>query len=1226
MNNLQSSAFVAKTTQLLSSVAHLRLLLVMLLTLTVSAEVWGQTTATLTLSSSKKFGTTSGSTLTDDKNNTWTCTGSTIQNTYNTTYKGQQFGTSKNAGNYTFTCTIAGATISSVKITAAAGSTSAKYSISVGGSSKYSGNLSKTSTTYGGTNATGSGEISISLQGSGTGAAVYLGSITVIYTTASATKHTVTFDAGSNGTCNTTSLTEVSAGAGVTLPDVTPNSGYRFLGWATTSSATTSNAGTAGETYNPTKNITLYAVYKQQCTITWLVDGNAAEGSPTTKVDKGGKVTTLPTTPTLDCSGKTFVGWSNQEVTDGNKPSVLFTDAASSPAINANITFYAVFAKKETTPESSISTPYKFEITSNNFNTTSYAANNNEKTTKATATDGSNATLDVKWTSNQVMKGTGDNSGAMQWQKNAGYIYNSTNLGTINSVTVTSTAGTFTTYYGTTSQPSSGNSGNGKGYFKTSIGGATGYASKIVIAFTLTTSTDPTTEISDYTTQCITETVLFVDPKKLDFGDVSVGQQKQMTFTLTGQNITNATTLSISGDSQGFSVSPFGINDTGNFEKEIIVTYAPTATGDHSQSILIKSSGADDVTVTLSGTGKAQTANYTIKHYQQNLDGTYPSTPTNTETKSGEVGTEVTPTVKTYPGFTAPSTKTVTIKSDGSTEVDYQYTRNSYTLTWNLDGGTIVTAGTTAGLVKYGASLTAPTVTKEEYNFKNWNPTVPSTMPASDATYTAQWTPVYTITWMLNGQVYHTQSAVEGTILEIPSAPNAATYTCNDKVFVGWTENPIAGNTNTKPTDLFTSKSSTLTTNATYYAVFADVEDVASTDYEKITDASDLTDGKYVIAYGYNTTTPSIILEATTINATTLVATSSSPSSNKYQNPAAKNIWTIKKDGTSYTLYNEATKKYIQATTTPALLLSDANPTNFVIESSDSYWKIKISDYTSYQLVGYTNSSGNYFQTKSGVSASYKIQLYKNTSTQRFFNYSTNCIMTYVISFDLKGHGLDQKPEEQIVEENGTVTEPSPAPKAEGYDFGGWFTDSECTSPYDFSSPVTASFTLYAKWTAIEYTITYDNLNGGNNDANPKTYTIESETITLKNLDDTNTHHFVGWYDEDDNLVTKIPQGSTGDITLYAKWVEIFTVKWYANGKELTNGELGSASRIVYEGEHISNLPPSVNLNNYCGDFVGWTDAEMDVNNVAKPNNLYTQASEFPNATGNQEFFAVFAE
>ena len=41
MTNLQSSAFVARTTQLLSSVAHLRLLLVMLLTLSVSADAWG---------------------------------------------------------------------------------------------------------------------------------------------------------------------------------------------------------------------------------------------------------------------------------------------------------------------------------------------------------------------------------------------------------------------------------------------------------------------------------------------------------------------------------------------------------------------------------------------------------------------------------------------------------------------------------------------------------------------------------------------------------------------------------------------------------------------------------------------------------------------------------------------------------------------------------------------------------------------------------------------------------------------------------------------------------------------------------------------------------------------------------------------------------------------------------------------------------------------------------
>ena len=509
MNNLQSSAFVAKTTQLLSSVARLRLLLVMFLTLTISAEVWGETTATLTLSSSKKFGTTSGSTLTDDKNNTWTCTGSAIQNTYNTTYKGQQFGTSKNAGNYTFTCTIAGATISSVKITAAAGSTSAKYSISVGGNSKYSGKLSKTSTTYGGTSASGSGEISISLQGSGTGAAVYLGSITVIYTTTSATKYTVTFSAGSNGTCSTTSLTETSAGAGVTLPDVTPNSGYRFLGWATTSSATTANAGTAGETYYPTSDIILYAVYKQQCTINWLVDGNAATGSPTTIVDKGGKVTNLPTTPTLECSGKVFVGWSNQEVTDGYKPSVLFTSAANSPTINDNTTFRAVFAKKTTTTGGSSSKDYSFNITKGDFNSTSYAANNNEKTSTATASDGS-STMEVKWTSYQVM----NQSSTMQWQSSKGYIYNSTDLGTIKDITITSTAGTFTKYINDSQQPTSNGAG---GYFQIKVGSATGKVSSIKVTFTLTEEGESTTTYSDYTTQCSTETLVSVLPKIMNF-------------------------------------------------------------------------------------------------------------------------------------------------------------------------------------------------------------------------------------------------------------------------------------------------------------------------------------------------------------------------------------------------------------------------------------------------------------------------------------------------------------------------------------------------------------------------------------------------------------------------------------------------------------------------------------------------------------------------------------
>ena len=38
-------------------------------------------------------------------------------------------------------------------------------------------------------------------------------------------------------------------------------------------------------------------------------------------------------------------------------------------------------------------------------------------------------------------------------------------------------------------------------------------------------------------------------------------------------------------------------------------------------------------------------------------------------------------------------------------------------------------------------------------------------------------------------------------------------------------------------------------------------------------------------------------------------------------------------------------------------------------------------------------------------------------------------------------------------------------PTREGYTFGGWYTDEACTQAYDFSTPVAADLTLYAKWT-----------------------------------------------------------------------------------------------------------------------------------------------------------------
>ena len=72
--------------------------------------------------------------------------------------------------------------------------------------------------------------------------------------------YTVTFDAGS-GTCATTSLKEADYQAGVTLPAVTPITGWTFEGWATSKSATSGTE--AGETYKPTNNCTLYAIFSK---------------------------------------------------------------------------------------------------------------------------------------------------------------------------------------------------------------------------------------------------------------------------------------------------------------------------------------------------------------------------------------------------------------------------------------------------------------------------------------------------------------------------------------------------------------------------------------------------------------------------------------------------------------------------------------------------------------------------------------------------------------------------------------------------------------------------------------------------------------------------------------------------------------------------------------------------------------------------------------------------
>lgn len=144
---------------------------------------------------------------------------------------------------------------------------------------------------------------------------------------------------------------------------------------------------------------------------------------------------------------------------------------------------------------------------------------------------------------------------------------------------------------------------------------------------------------------------------------------------------------------------------------------------------------------------------YTVKHYKQNLaNDDY--TLAETENKTGTTDAQVTPAVKSYTGFTAPSTQTKTIAADGSLVVEYKYTRNSHTLTWDANGGTIDGEPTKVETLKYDATITAPQTSSLSYsghNFTGWNTTPASTMPDNDVTYTAQWEVAATATVTYDG-------------------------------------------------------------------------------------------------------------------------------------------------------------------------------------------------------------------------------------------------------------------------------------------------------------------------------------------------------------------------------------------------------------------------------------------------------------------------------------------
>lgn len=154
---------------------------------------------------------------------------------------------------------------------------------------------------------------------------------------------------------------------------------------------------------------------------------------------------------------------------------------------------------------------------------------------------------------------------------------------------------------------------------------------------------------------------------------------------------------------------------------------------------------------------------------------------------------------------------------------------------------------------------------------------------------------------------------------------------------------------------------------------------------------------------------------------------------------------------------------------------------------------------------------------------------------------------TYVVTFNTHGFGTTEVYVQENARNDQTVAQPE-NPEATGYEFEGWFGLEDGDDAFDFSTIITGDTVIHAKWSPVDYTITYE-LNGGkNNSKNPASYNIKSESIELKNPSKTG-YAFEGWYyDKKFSMpAVQITKGSTGDKALFAKWsVKTFPIVYMA--------------------------------------------------------------------------------
>ena len=574
-----------------------------------------------------------------------------------------------------------------------------------------------------------------------------------------------------------------------------------------------------------------------------------------------------------------------------------------------------------------------------------------------------------------------------------------------------------------------------------------------------------------------------------------------------------------------------------------------------------------DQTITVTYTGTATT--YTVKHLLQNTDGkTY--TEDASETIDGTTGTTTVAAARAYKGFTSQEVNQAKVNADGSTVVEIKYDRNSYRLTWNTDGGSYVEPSD----ILYGASITLPKEpTKLGYTFKGWA-NCPATMPAEDTTVTAKWE----INTRAAYRIIYWQES-----LETPGTYEMAKNKNGEADIVAGTD--VVG------------KNISYSVEKNRYEGFEPAVEKNKGDIQVTAD------GLAVKNIYYNRKTYTIKFYVSQRrdyfgNPTDWKADNNLEISARYGEDVSdqwndekhsKKKWaTTSSGGTYYTNFSNMPAKNLSMY---GFKKQEGSDIVYYIETIDG----KIKEYQSYNIsyshltsedaqpidgfsfdmndslnYGWYKDGGNYVKNKS----SFKDKVTGKSRNGAFLYYSRNsyalhfenCTGVADASIKFEANVSGYKPLDKDVQ--------PPANVDRDYIFAGWYTSPACEEGTEFNWQIempSHTITLYAKWEAPTYTVTF-NPNGG---------TVTESTLTVtkgQTLGDTlptptkEGDEFLGWY-TDESFTHKFVKESqiVKDQTLYAKWKSSDIITYYIVAKDVDGKELWrSEAQSIEKGKNAS--------------------------------------------------------